>query len=253
MAIFGDIGKIFGLGTAQETVTAITGSPIAGRTAGVISRGISGLGDRGTQQGQAVAVSVPSSPAQETQASSTVGGPTLPGAGYPGISNISFQAPIPSDPTTGMLGGMAQPAVAGALVPFGSAIARGSGASVLRNLFLGGAAGLAAPLIIDPITGQEKKLRVTRKLRNQVKQAVNLVGIEAVADLMNTNVEVVVYIMTKKMRNDGPYVTKAAVRKTRSTVRKMKSLCDMYDDLRPTAKRRAPARRASSTRVVQVK
>jgi len=253
MAIFGSLGSILGLGTAQETVQAITGSPIAGRAAGVVSRGISSLGNQQTQQGQSVAVSVPSGPARETQASSTVGGPTLPQGGYSAFTPTNISLSIPSDPTTAMLGGMAQPAAATAVIPFAGRALSGGGASVLRNMFIGGAAGIAAPMILDPITGEEKKLRVTRKLRNQVKNAVNLVGIEAVAELMNTNVEVIVYIMTKKMRNDGPYVTKAAVRKTRATVRKMKSLCDMYEDIRPTAKRRAPARRASSTRVVQVK
>ena len=77
------------------------------------------------------------------------------------------------------------------------------------------------------------------------KQAVQMFGAEVVADNMGTSVEVVFYILTKKMRNDGSYVTKAAVRKTRQTVRKMKHLCDMYDDLRPPA-RRAPARRTAS-------
>jgi len=102
--------------------------------------------------------------------------------------------------------------------------------------------------------GQPKKLRVTRKLKSQVRQAVDLVGIEGAAQAMGVDVQTVMYILTKKMRNDGPYVTKAAVRKTRQTVRKMKNLCDMYDDLRPAAKRRAPARRmAAGTRITQVK
>ena len=70
-------------------------------------------------------------------------------------------------------------------------------------------------------------------------------GVDAVADQMGVGVDVIFYILTKKMRNDGSYVTKAAVRKTRQTVRKMKHLCDMYDDLRPPA-RRAPARRTAS-------
>lgn len=104
---------------------------------------------------------------------------------------------------------------------------------------------MVAPTFIDPFTGQEKKLRVTRRLRSQVKQAVQMFGVEAVADQMGVGTEVIFYILTKKMRNDGPYVTKAAVRKTRQTVRKMKHLCDMYDDLRPPA-RRAPARRTAS-------
>ena len=116
-----------------------------------------------------------------------------------------------------------------------------------------GAAGAAAPLVMD-LFGQPKKLRVTRKLKSQVRQAVDLVGIEGAAQAMGVDVQTVMYILTKKMRNDGPYVTKAAVRKTRQTVRKMKNLCDMYDDLRPAAKRRAPARRmAAGTRITQVK
>ena len=123
----------------------------------------------------------------------------------------------------------------------------------MNMLGLAGGAITVAPIIIDPLTGEEKKLRVTRKLRSDVKKAVEMFGVEFVAEQMGTDVEVVFYILTKKMRNDGPYVTKAAVRKTRQTVRKMKNLCDMYDDLRPAAKRRAPARAASRTRVVNVK
>jgi len=43
-------------------------------------------------------------------------------------------------------------------------------------------------------------------------------------------------------------VTKAALRKTKTTVRRLKSMCDMYDSLRPTAtRRRAPMRRAATT------
>lgn len=116
-----------------------------------------------------------------------------------------------------------------------------------------GAGAAVAPVVMD-MFGQPKKLRVTRKLKSQVRQAVDLVGIEGAAQAMGVDVQTVMYILTKKMRNDGPYVTKAAVRKTRQTVRKMKNLCDMYDDLRPAAKRRAPARRmAAGTRITQVK
>ena len=139
-----------------------------------------------------------------------------------------------------------------AIVSGGTAVARSMG-GVAGMLGLAGGAIAVAPIIIDPFTGEEKKLRVTRRLKSQVKKAVEMFGIEFVAEQMGTDVEVIVYILTKRMRNDGPYVTKAAVRKTRQTVRKMKNLCDMYDDLRPAAKRRAPARAASRTRVVNVK
>jgi ribosome recycling factor len=123
----------------------------------------------------------------------------------------------------------------------------------MNMLGIAGGAITVAPIIIDPLTGEEKKLRVTRRLKSNVKKAVEMFGVEFVAEQMGTDIEVIFYILTKKMRNDGPYVTKAAVRKTRQTVRKMKNLCDMYDDLRPAAKRRAPARAASRTRVVNVK
>jgi len=60
-------------------------------------------------------------------------------------------------------------------------------------------------------------------------------------------------ILFKTFKNQGPYVTKAAVRKTRSTIRKMETLCDLKDRLCPP-KRRAPARRRTmSTSITQVK
>ena len=117
-----------------------------------------------------------------------------------------------------------------------------------------GAGAAVAPRMVDAITGQPKKLRVTRKLKRLVREAVDNFGIRAAMEMSGLDQDTIMYIYTKKMRNDGPYVTKAAVRKTRQTVRKMKNLCDMYDDLRPAAKRRAPARRmAAGTRITQVK
>ena len=123
----------------------------------------------------------------------------------------------------------------------------------MNMLGLAGGAITVAPIIIDPFTGEEKKLRVTRKLKSDVKKAVEMFGVEFVAEQMGTEVDVIFYILTKRMRNDGPYVTKAAVRKTKATVRKMKNICDMYEDLRPAARRRAPARKTMSTRITNVK
>ena len=65
--------------------------------------------------------------------------------------------------------------------------------------------------------------------------------------------EQVVMIITKTFKNQGPYVTKAAVRKTRSTIRKMETLCDLKDRLAPP-RRAAPRRRATTaTKILQVK
>ena len=111
----------------------------------------------------------------------------------------------------------------------------------------------AAPMLMDAITGQPKKLRVTRKLKRIVREAVDNFGLQGAMEMSGLDQETIMYIYTKKMRNDGAYVTKAAVRKTRSTVRKMKTLCDMYDDLRPAAKRRAPVRKMAGTRITTVK
>lgn len=70
----------------------------------------------------------------------------------------------------------------------------------------------------------------------------------------NYSEEQLLAIMFKTFKNQGPYVTKAAVRKTRSTIRKMETLCDLKDRLCPPkpARRRAPARRMS-TSITQVK
>ena len=249
MAIFGSLGKALGLGSAQQLVTDVTGSKVAGRVAGVVSKGVSSLGQRaiGSEQGQSTAVSIAPPPA-ETAFSGETGPISRPmAAAAPsfsgGIVPASYGQNVPM--AAGM--GSIQPAGLPAIISGGTAITRGLGGM----LALGGGAIAVAPTIIDQF-GNEKKLRVTRRLRSQVKRAVEMFGVEAVADQMGTDVEVIFYILTKKMRNDGPYVTKAAVRKTRQTVRKMKMLCDMYDDLRPAAKRRAPARRAAAG-VTQIK
>ena len=245
MALFGGIGKRLGLGTTESIVTRATGSPIAGAIAGEVSEGISGLGRSVTSNiGQGTAVAQAGTPPAETARSGERGPSGFQNIAYrPGIAPAIMTGPAPGVPGTG---GQVQQAGLPAIIGGGTAAAR----SIGGMLMLGSGAIAVAPTIIDQF-GNEKKLRVTRRLRSQVKKAVEMFGVEAVADQMGTDVEVIFYILTKKMRNDGPYVTKAAVRKTRQTVRKMKHLCDMYDDLRPAAKRRAPARRASS--VTQIK
>ena len=72
------------------------------------------------------------------------------------------------------------------------------------------------------------------------------------ADILNISDETLVQILLKRFRNDGPVVTKAALRKTKQTVRRLKSMCDMYDSLRPAAtRRRTPMKRASSTTLIK--
>jgi hypothetical protein len=245
MAFLGDFGKIFlGGASTGSVVGALTGSPAiavgAQRAADLASKVTR---SSGTQQGQSVAVSqaTQTRPAETQSSGSGVGQNEF--LGYSDMGGSGFES-VYSGAAPAM---QAQPAGLPAVVAGGVGVSRG-----LYGMLFGGAVG-AAPMIVDQFTGQPKKLRVTRKLQRDVKQAVMLLGPEAVANQLGVGLDIVVYIMQKKIRNDGPYVTKAAVRKTRQTVRKMKTMCDLYDDLRPAAKRRAPMKRVAATRITNVK
>jgi len=231
-----NIGGAIG-GAVGGPAGAAVGAKIGGATTRIVDR------DRGQQQGQATAIDVSAEPPRETARSGEAG---MARDLMPGVQRAVYT--VPSTPSSPRAQAVGLPAI----VSGGAAVARGMG-GIGGMLGLAGGAIAVAPIIIDPFTGEEKKLRVTRRLKSQVKKAVEMFGIEFVAEQMGTDVEVIVYILTKRMRNDGPYVTKAAVRKTRQTVRKMKNLCDMYDDLRPAAKRRAPVARRATTRITNVK
>ena len=144
MAIFGDVGKIFGLGTAQETVTSLTGSPILGRTAGVVSRGVSGLANNqgGTEQGQSVAVSQATQTVpQESQESGTSGFQQF----QQFVQPASFSN-VPMPPST-QSSGFRQANLLAPLMGGGAII---SGAAAVIDLFFN-----------DPITGETKRKKIT--------------------------------------------------------------------------------------------
>ena len=242
MAFLGSFGKMF-LGGANTgtAIGALTGNPGLASAAQAAAEGISKIKKSGsTNLSQGTATSIPDrGPAETSTSGSTDAQNLIVNLGNRtdgGIMPASYGMNVPRRDMGG-----AQNVNLPAIISGGRAVTQSLGGF----LGLAGGAIMAAPTIIDMVTGEEKKLRVTRRLRSQVKQAVMMFGVEVVAENMGTTPEVIFYILTKKMRNDGSYVTKAAVRKTRQTVRKMKTLCDMYDDLRPPA-RRAPARRAAS-------
>lgn len=242
MAFLGSFGKMFlGGASTGQAVGALTGNPFLAAGAQSAADAITKVKASGsTNLSQGTATSIPDAPASETSTSGTSDAQNLivnlGSRTTGGIVPASYGGNVPMRRQT-MAQDVNLPAIIGGTV--------GATRSIGGMLGLAGGAIMVAPTIIDMVTGEEKKLRVTRRLRSQVRQAVQMFGAEVVAENMGTSVEVVFYILTKKMRNDGAYVTKAAVRKTRQTVRKMKHLCDMYDDLRPPA-RRAPARRTAS-------
>jgi len=106
--------------------------------------------------------------------------------------------------------------------------------------------------------------RITRKMKSDVRRIYMMAGMNpnVTAQIlnnmgtyprMNFDASLVFFILTKRFRNDGPVVTKAAVRKTKTTLRRMKGVVDMYNSVcKPTA-RRSPARRAAPKAVQLIK
>lgn len=237
MAFLGDLGKIFNIETKEAANIATAYA--TGGLSGALGAGLQAVvtpipKPNGTQQGQSVAVSQATQTApQETQQSGTTAGF---GGGTYFPRSRGMQAPMQAG------FGLAAPL---------TSLARKYAPEIITGLGFG-AAGAAAPMILDRF-GEPKKMRITRKMQRVMKEIVDTYGLEIAMEASGLDQNTIMYIYTKKFRNDGPYVTKAAVRKTRQTVRKMKNLCDMYDDLRPAAKRRAPVRRTGMTKITQVK
>lgn len=123
---------------------------------------------------------------------------------------------------------------------------RTPGGQIGTGLAIGGATSL--------FSGPSGGMRMTRKMKSQARTVLNMVGgdISAASNILGISEEMLVSLLLKRFRNDGPVVTKAALRKTKQTVRRLKSMCDMYDSLRPAAtRRRTPMKRASSTTLIK--
>ena len=133
----------------------------------------------------------------------------------------------------------------GSLLPQVVGAARGLLKSPIGQIGLGTAAGGA----LSFIGADGKPMRMTRRMKSQARSLLNMTGgnLSVTADFLGISEEMLVALLLKRFRNDGPVVTKAALRKTKSTIRKLKNMCDMYDDLRPAARRRTPMRRAKSS------
>jgi hypothetical protein len=177
----------------------------------------------------------------------------MPPAGAISITNAPPQETAQSGEITG--------ANLGALVPLGNAVSTAL-RSPAGSAALGAAGGLLASGIMDGANG---KPRITRKMKADVRKIYMMSGMDpnATAQILNNlgtyprinfSPDLIFFILTKRFRNDGPVVTKAAVRKTRSTLRKMKNVVDMYNSVCKPTTRRAPARRSmakSSTTLIK--
>ena len=123
--------------------------------------------------------------------------------------------------------------------------------SPMGQLALGGGAAGA----ISFLGSDGKQMRITRKMKSQARMVLNLAqgNISVAADILNISEDMLVTILLKRFRNDGPVVTKAALRKTKQTIRRLHSMQDVLKSITPTAtmRRRAPMKRASTTTLIK--
>ena len=252
MAFLGSLGKVFGISTPEAANIAA-----AYATGGLSQAALTTLGslgeDRAPASSQRSDVSAPpagiDSPATVTQVSQTS---QIPQRFYDAAAGGGFMPRTPMQagfglaaPLTGLIGGAARtlsrPGVGGALTGLG--------------------AGAAAEFVMD-MFGNQKKLVITRKLQRDTKKLFMMTGgnIDIVSQQSlfflgkDLSPQQVLAVLFKTFKNQGPYVTKAAVRKTRSTIRKLDTLTMLKDQMCPP-KRAAPRRRTmgSTTKVLQVK
>jgi len=252
MAFFGDLGRFFNIETSEA---AVIGSQLAtGNIGGAIASGV-----------KAVATPIPSGGSQQADVSAPPAGVDSP-ATLSAISQTSGTDGTFRIPSSAQGFGMNQAFLGGFGLPGLVSTGVGAATRALTRPGVGGLiGGLGAGTVVDFFIdqfGQQKKLVITRKMQRDVKKLFMMSGgdfnmtaeLYRMATGRSITGEQVVKIITKTFKNQGPYVTKAAVRKTRSTIRKMETLCDLKDRLCPP-KRATPRRRTmgSTTKVLQVK
>jgi hypothetical protein len=251
LAFLGDFGKIFMGGQTTGDVGASVGEffgvPQAGRRAGEAVAGFTGrVGEVLDVSERPAGVDSPATVAPVSQ-TSQVQRQIIP----PSAQGFGMQ-PAPQQAFIGGFGPLVSQGVAQAT----RLLSRPGVAPTVGGF----AAGAVADFFVDQF-GNTKKLVITRKMQRDVKKLFMMSGgdfnmtaqLYQMATGRSISGEQVVQIITKTFKNQGPYVTKAAVRKTRSTIRKMETLCDLKDRLAPP-RRAAPRRRATTaTKILQVK
>jgi hypothetical protein len=291
MAFFGDLGKALGLGSTQDVVkfAANVGASVA--TGGKVPISTSPFETSEPQmiyttEGPQFPLQASTNPVNQSTMRSesflgnlgqTIGGfgrdvgqffddispvTNLFGMGSPiqrtnsgTATTINRQRPDETASSGEILGanlGMAPALIQGArsfLRTPGGQTALGFGGAAAGALLSGGGDGMP---------------RITRRMKADVRKIYMMAGMDpnATAQIlnnlgtyprMNFNASLVFFILTKRFRNDGPVVTKAAVRKTKTTLRRMKGVVDMYNSVCKPTTRRAPARRAAPKAVQLIK
>lgn len=242
-----------GLGISNREGAAISAQLAQGNIGQAAFTALTSLGGEVTSRPQPSDVSGPpagvDSPATVAPLSRTSQAFDIHGIGGP--VTIGGSKPMPNQ---AFIGGFGVPGIIGQA---GRLLSRPGVGGALTGV----GAGLGFDLVTD-MFGNTKKLVITRKLQREVKKVFMMsggdIGFVAANSMMlfgkDLNEDQILQILFKTFKNQGPFVTKAAVRKTRSTIRKMETLCDLKDRLCPP-KRATPRRRTmgSTTKVLQVK
>ena len=139
----------------------------------------------------------------------------------------------------------------GSLLPSVISGARSLLKSPLGQLTIGTGVGSA----LSMVGPDGKTMRITRKMKSQARMVLNLAqgNISVAADILNISEEMLITILLKRFRNDGPVVTKAALRKTKTTIRRLHNMQDVLKSITPTAagRRRAPTKRGMTTTLIK--
>ena len=229
MAFLGSIGQRLGLGSTTQVLSGLgnIGAGLAG--VGAVGTGITQAFGGGTQQGQSVAVSQATQTVpQETQSSS---------------ANVGVQ------PYVGAGVGLAP------LVAAGRSLGQGFGQLVgrLPSGTVPTAIGVAGGAAIGMMDGAPAQMRFTRKQQAQVKEMVELIGFEAAMSILGVDAATLAFMLTKKFPRRGQGITAAQLR---TATRVNNKIIHMHDKLKSAygaSTRRTTARRATSTRITQVK
>jgi len=251
MAFLGSVGKLFGISTPEAANIAASFA-----TGGIGQAALTTLGSLGDQPAARPVQSVDvSAPPAGVDSSATLSN----------VSQTSQTFGVFANERPGMLGGPRPVSNQAFIGGFGVPGLVGQAGRLLSKPSVGGAlTGIGAGLGFDVVTdmfGNRKKLVITRKLQREVKKVFMMsggdLGFVSANSMMlfgkDLSQDQVLQVLFKTFKNQGPFVTKAAVRKTRSTIRKMETLCDLKDRLCPpkraTARRRMPAKSTTITNV----
>lgn len=130
-----------------------------------------------------------------------------------------------------------------------------AGRSLLKSPTGQLAFGTGAGLAVSQMGSSPSGMRMTRKMKSQARMVLNMTGgnLSAASDILGIDQNTLVMLLLKRFRNDGPVVTKAALRKTKQTIRRLHSMQDVLKSITPTAtmRRRTPMKRASTTTLIK--